>query len=56
MDNILNNNKMQLKLIVHHVELYTNQQTTAGKAVEKRNTSALWVGMQTGAATVENSM
>ena len=34
-----------------------NQQTTsAGKGVEKGNPSALLVGMQTGAATVENSM
>ena len=33
-----------------------NQQTTsAGKDVEKGNPSALLVGMQTGAATVENS-
>ena len=32
------------------------QQTSAGKNVEKGNPSALLVGMQTGAATVENSM
>ena len=34
-----------------------NQQTTsAGEVVEKGNPSALLVGMQTGAATGENSM
>ena len=36
---------------------FINQQTTsAGKDVKKGNPSALLVGMQTGAATVENSM
>ena len=34
----------------------TNQQTSASEVVEKRHPSALLVGMQTGAATVENSM
>ena len=33
-----------------------NKPTIANKGVEKRNPSALLVGMQTGAATVENSM
>ena len=33
----------------------TTQETNVGKDVEKRNTCAL-LGMQTGAATVENSM
>ena len=34
----------------------TNQQTGAGEVVEKGNASALLVGMQTGAATLENTM
>ena len=34
----------------------TNQQTGAGEVVEKGNPSALLVGMQTGAATGENTM
>ena len=33
-----------------------SQTTSAGEVVEKRAPSALWVGMKTGAATVENSM
>ena len=33
-----------------------NQQTSTSEDVEKGNPSALLVGMQTGAATVENSM
>ena len=37
-------------------EARCKRQTSAGKIVEKRNPSALLVGMQTGAATVGNSM
>ena len=37
-------------------EARCKRQTSAGKVVEKRNPSALLVGMQTGAATVGNSM
>ena len=36
--------------------ILSNQQTSAGKDVEQRNTSALFMGVQTGTATVENSM
>ena len=39
-----------------HVLPSINQQTSTSEDVEKGNPSALLVGMQTGAATVENSM
>ena len=39
-----------------HVLPSINQQTSTSEDVEKGTPSALLVGMQTGAATVENSM
>ena len=50
--------KPQWGSISHQSEwpTWTNPQTNVGEDVEKREPSALLVGMQTGEATVENSM
>ena len=54
---------MQIKTIIRYhftpaKVAITNKSTniSADKVVEKRNPSALFMGMQTGAAIVENSM
>ena len=52
--------EMQIKTTRYHstpvrMATITNQQTSAGEVVEKGNASALLVGMQTGAATLENT-
>ena len=49
---------MQIKTTSHQSEWPSliNKQTSAGKVVEKRSPIILLVGMQTGIATVENSM
>ena len=47
---------MRYHFTIVRMAIITNQQTSAGEDVEKRDPSALLVGVQTGAATVENSM